>query len=133
MAKTAQTLVSDAFRWLGVTDGEEALTAAELTQGLGTLNDMMAAFGPRGIAYAHTTLAATDNVNVPDEQIRNVMFLLAAELAPEYEVELNDRRAMQINDAMRQLEAAYFFPVAARSDEALRPRYFGSFSITRID
>jgi hypothetical protein len=133
MAKTAQTLVSDALRWLGAIDGDETASATELTQGLDALNGMMFAFGPRGIAYAHTTLAATDTVNVPDEQIRNVMFMLANELAPEYEIALNEQRAMQINDAMRQLEAAYFFPVAAASDEALRPRWFGSYSIVRID
>lgn len=134
MAKTAQILVSDAMRWLGVISGEETASAPELVQGLDVLNGMLHGFGPRGIAYAHTALAATDNVNVPDEQIRNVMFLLAHELASEYEVVLGETRQEQITNALSQLQAAYFMPVEAPSDLALRPRWFGTLSnISRLD
>lgn len=134
MAKTAQTMVSDAMRWLGVIAGEETASAAELVQGLDVLNGMMAAFGPRGIAYAHTTLTATDTVNVPDEQVRNVMFLLANELAPEYEVTLSDSRVAQIINALSQLQAAYFLIEPAPSERALSPRWYGRFgtNVSRI-
>lgn len=131
--KTAQTLVSDALRWLGVLNAEETANATQLVQGLDVLNDMLAGFGPRGIAYAHTTLAATDTVNVPDEQVRNVMFLLANELAPEYEVALSDMRVSRIVDALNQLQAAYFYPVEADIGSVLGPRYSGRFSIRRLD
>lgn len=133
MTKTAETLVSDALRWLGVLAGEETATAAELASGLDTLNGMLAGFGPRGIAYDHTTLAATDIVNVPDAQVRNVMFLLARELAPEYEVVLSDNRVSQIVDALSQLQAAYFYPVTADIESTLSTRYTGRFSIRRLD
>jgi hypothetical protein len=133
MAKTAQTLVADALRWLGVNAAEETASSTELAQGLDVLNGMLAGFGPRGIAYAHTTLEATDTVNVPDEQVRNVMFLLANELAPEYEVVLSDARVAQIVDALNQLQAAYFYPVEADINSVLGPRYSGRFSIRRLD
>lgn len=134
MAKTAQQTISGALRWLGIIASEETASAAELVQGLDTLNGMLFGFGPRGIAYAHTMLAATDVVNAPDEQIRNVMFLLANELAPEYETPLGDSRQMQVMDALSQLQAAYFLPVEAPTDPALRPRWFGrSTNISRLD
>lgn len=107
MAKTAQTLVSDALRWIAVIDGEETATAAELVSGLDALNGMLFNFPPRGINYTHAALAATDNVNIPDAQLRNVMFLLGQELAPEYGVTLSDGRMGQVNTALVQLQAAY--------------------------
>lgn len=134
MAKTAQTMVSDALRWIGVLEGEETATAAELVSGLDALNGMMHGFGPRGIAYAHVNLAATDTVNVPEEQVRNVMFLLGNELAPEYEVALSEGRMAQVIAALQQLQAAYHLQEPAVTDAALRPRWFGRYSnVSRVD
>lgn len=133
MAKTAGTLISDAFRWLNVVAGEETASAAETVGALDTLNGMMAAFGPRGIAYAHTTLAATDTVNVADEQVRNVMILLANELAPEYEVTLGEGRQEQVTNALTQLQAAYFLQPVAGSEPLLRRRTFVTGNISRLD
>ena len=132
---TARDLVTKALRWLGILSGEEAASASELLQGVDVLNGMMAGFGPRGIAYTHTTLAATDVVNVPDEQVRNVMFLLGAELAPEYEVELSPARVSQVVNALSQLQAAYYMVEPAPSDLALRPHwpYRYSSGISRLD
>lgn len=130
---TARDLVTKALRWLGILAGEESASASELLQGVDVLNGMMHAFGPRGIAYTHTTLAAADTVNVADEQVRNVMFLLGAELAPEYEVELSPGRVAQAINALSQLQAAYFIAVDATSDMALRPRWWGrSTNVSRI-
>ncbi len=130
---TARDIVTMALRWLGVIAGEETASASELIQGVDVLNGMMHGFGPRGIAYSHVSLTATDVVNVPDSQVRNVMFLLGNELAAEYEVELSPGRVAQVINALSQLQAAYFIVEPAPSDMALRPRWFArSSNVTRL-
>ena len=73
---TANDIISRAAKRINVLAGEEALGAAEAVDALQSLNDMLFGFGPKGIQYVHTTLTATDTVNFPDEQLRNVMLML---------------------------------------------------------
>lgn len=129
MSTTALALMTRAFRRLAILEGEEALSAAEAVDGLDTLNEMMAGFGPRGIEYVHATLASGDVVNVPDEQTRNVMLLLCYELADEYGIQISQKLAQQIAQAESQLQAAYYVAKPALVDHALRNRRYGVFDI----
>ncbi len=117
MAKTANQIIDGAFRWLGILESEETSNAAEGVDALDVLNGMLFNFAPRGIAYTHVTLIATDNLTLADAQLRNVMFLLGNELAPEYEVSLSDKQQAQVAEATNQLQAAY--PLGTGDNTAL--------------
>ena len=104
---TARDVVIRAARRVKIVEGEESLTAAELHDGLQLLNDLMHGFGPMGIKYAHVTLGATDPVNMPNEQIRNLILLFAAELAIDFGAGIEDTLAREIIGAKHELQAAY--------------------------
>lgn len=129
---TARSLLERAYRRLGILADEESMTATQGSYGLTTLNDMLHGFDSEGIRYAHVDLSSLDTtVNVPDGQIRNVMLLLARELASEYGVELSARDENEIERAKNALQAFYFMPVEAAPDLALRPRVYGRFNFSR--
>ncbi|WP_299109811.1 hypothetical protein [uncultured Bradyrhizobium sp.] len=123
---TANDIINRAARRIGVLAESEALSADALVDALGQLNEMLHSFGPRGIHYAHTTLAAgSDTVNVPDEQIRNVMLLLCQEMADEYAVSISQQLASAILDARQSLQAAYYTIPKTVGDKALMRRTAG--------
>ncbi len=119
---TANDLIVRAARRLGILAESEALSADAGVDALTQLNDMMHGFGPRGIHYAHVTLAAADTVNVPDELIRSVMLLLCQEMADDYEVPISEQLASAILDARQSLIAAYYTIPRAVGDRALQRR-----------
>lgn len=118
---TARQVILRAARRVRILAGEETMTAAELADGLQLLNDMMHGFGPRGIKYAHTTLAADDPVNVPDELIRNLVLLFAEELAVDYGKTLGELLASEVINARNEMQAAYWVQPPADTDPMLRP------------
>ena len=128
---TAREVILRAGRRAKITAGEESLTAAELTDALQLLNDMMHGFGPRGIYYAHTTLAAEDTVNVPDEQMRNLVLLFAEELAIDFGATLGELLATEVLNARNEMQAAYWVQPPADTDPLLRPRPRG-LDVTRV-
>lgn len=127
---TANDVINDAARRLGILAGEEALTSAEAADALTRLNDMMHGFGPAGIAYAHTTLTANSTVNMPDELIGSLKWMMADTLVDDYGVQLTERQMGQIADAKNQLQAAYHVQPPAGTEPILRPRLWGTYDIT---
>jgi hypothetical protein len=125
---TAGDIVNRAARRIGMLANEEALTSAEMTNALEAFNAMLHGFGPMGIKYVHTTLAQGDTVNVPDEQLRNVMLLFCRDLAQEYPVVLPPDLGLDIERAKGELQAAYLVINPAVPDRALRRRRPGWFS-----
>lgn len=128
---SANDIITRAGRRAQTLAGEEAFTAAEGVDALQLLNDMMHGFGPRGIAYAHTTLLLTDTVNMPDEQIRNLILMMAAELLIDFGLAVTPALDSQITNAKNELQAAYYVSAQAQSDPMLRPRWPGRFDVTR--
>lgn len=122
MSSTANEIINRAARRLGILAESEALSATAGVDALSQLNEMLHGFGPRGIHYAHTTLAASDTVNVPDEQTRNVMLMLCQELAEDYGIEITPQLASEILDARQSLTAAYYTIPRAVGDRALQRR-----------
>jgi len=128
---TATDIINRACRRINILAGEEALSAAEASDALQNLNDMLHAFGPMGIKYAHTTLAAGDTVNFPDEQLRNIMLMLCADLADEYSVPLGPETSEAIRQAKNELQAAYLVLPPAVPDRSLRVRRPGFYDFAR--
>lgn len=131
MSATAQQIIERALRRIAVLAAEEAQTNAELVDNLQVMNDMMAGFGPLGIYYVHTTLAAGDTVNVPDEQVRNVMLLLCWELADNYDMPITPALNSSIANAKNALQAYYHVSRPGLTDPLLRQHQWGRFDITR--
>ena len=129
MSMTANDILTDAFRTIKVLAGEETLGAAEQVDGLRRMNNLMHGFGPKGIAYAHTTLAATDTVNVPDELVYSLIWLVAQALAPEYGYKFEANEVAEIIEAKNALQAAYHVQPIAQADPMLRPHRYGTYNI----
>ena len=110
---------------------QEAWGATDAADNLVLLNAMMAGFGPRGIHYAHVTLGATDTVNMPDEQIDNLVTMFAEKLCDEYGVVIDARMAGNIARAEKELQAAYYTVPLAKINRGLLRNRYGFFNITR--
>lgn len=128
---TANDIIARAGRRVKILAGEEAFNGAEGTDALQLLNDMMTGFGPRGIGYVHTTLAASDTVNLPDEQLRNLVLMMARELAIDWGVAIDPALATEIMRAEQELQAAFLVLNPAVPDRALRRRRPGHYDFTR--
>lgn len=96
------------------------VAATNTTQAVRMFNDMMHGLGPRGIYYAHATLTGGDTVNMPDEQIRNLILLLVKEFANANAVPLPPQIAIEIARAENALQAAYWVQPPADTEPMLR-------------
>ena len=129
---TAGDIVNRAARRIGMLANEETLSAAEMTNALQGLNDMLFAFGPAGIRYVHSTLGQTDTLNVPDEQVRNVMLMFCKDLADDQTLPLSASLLSDIMNAKQELQAAYLVINPAVPDRALRRRRAGWIDFERV-
>lgn len=120
-APSANDIITAAFRRLGILQDEQEMSDADAANGLTKLNDMMHGFGPMGIKYAHTTLALTDAINMPDELIDSLKWMMADDLVDDYGVQLTPRQELRIVNAKNQLQAAYWVQPPADTDPMLRP------------
>lgn len=129
---TARDVLTKAFRRMKILAGSEPLSADDAVDGLSTMNDLMAGFGPKGVAYVHSTLTLTTVVNVPDEQIANLVWLVAESLAPDYGYEFTPGEQAKIVSAWNEMQAAYHLQPEATPEPMLRHRPFSSRDITRL-
>jgi hypothetical protein len=120
-SQTANQVLTRAMRRLKVLAGEEAMTSAELADGLVTMNGVMHGFGPNGIKYVHTDLASTDTVNMPDELIDSLVWMIAYALAPDYGYTFNEAESIALLNAKNMLQAAYWVQPPAETEPSLRP------------
>lgn len=122
MANTARQVISKALKRIGILSEEAAMTAPQAVDGLSSLNDMMHGFNAMGIAYGHTDLTLDSVVNVPDEQVRDVVLLLCAELADPYGKSIGPALQRSIDGALSSLQAFYHVPPTAQLDPGLDNR-----------
>lgn len=130
---TANDIINRAGRRLKILAGEEAFSAAEMTDNLRMFNDMLVNFPARGIQYSHTDLGQTDTVNVPDQYQRALILVFSKELAMDYGVQIDPVSMDAINDSENQLRAYYLSVQPAVADRGLirRTNNVGYFNITR--
>lgn len=132
-SRTARQIIAMALTRIGILSEEETATAAQAVQGLAILNDMLQGFPAQGIQYVHAELTLDTVLNVPDDQTRNVMLMLAEELADPYGKAISDRLQAQVIDARQSLQAAYYDVPPAQLDDALiNPLLNGTASIQRM-
>lgn len=129
--QTARQVLLRAFRRLKLIEGEEPMTAAELADGLVTMNGAMFGFGPKGIHYAHVDLAAADTVNLPDEQISNLVWMIAEALAPEYGYAFTPDEKLALIGARQELQAAYKYIPPMPAPRGLLRNRPGCFNMQR--
>lgn len=130
---TANDVLTKAFRRIKVLAGEETLDSADAVDGLSTMNDLMFGFGPKGVSYVHSALIGTTVVNVPDEQIANLVWLVAESIAPDYGYAFTPGEQAKIISAWNEMQAAYHLQPEAVPEPMLRRRRFGGRDITRLD
>lgn len=130
-AMTANTVITKAAQRVNALAGEEALTAAEASDFLSLLNLTMHNFRAKGIHYSHVDLAAADTVNVPDEQLDNVIWLFAERVANEFARPLDANDLESIRQAKLELQAAYYQVPPAPADEGLIRRRLGTYNFAR--
>lgn len=132
-SRTARQTIEQALKRIGILSEEEAMTAPQSVDGLAQLNDLMQGFPSRGIQYVHETLTLDAALNVPDEQTRNVMLMLAWEMADGYGKTLSAKLVADIMEAKGALQAFYYEVPPAQIDDGLQNRLLrGSSSIQRI-
>ncbi len=125
---TAQQVIERAARRINVLAAEEALSSNEMNDALQILNDLMFSFTAKGIQYVHVQLAQTDTVNVPDEQVRNVILMLCDDLADDFGMPISVDLREDIRQARQELQNCYMVIDPAVPDIALRSRRLGWFS-----
>lgn len=128
---TALDVISRGGRRAQILAGEEAFTGAEGADNLVLLNAMMFGLGPRGIHYAHVALGATETVNMPDEQIDNLVTLFTQKLCAEYGVAITPTMQTEFNRATNELQAAYYVVPLAQVNRGLLPNRYGFFDVFR--
>lgn len=129
---TASDVITGAMRKLNLLSEVETLSAAQQSAGLKLLNAMMHGFSRKGIRYAHTDLTATATVNMPDDVINDLEWMLARQMADDgYGVALTPQQAVLTQSAKTTLQAAYFMRRASPVDSAIRMRGYGGYNFTR--
>lgn len=131
-SQSANQILTRAMRRIKVLAGEEAMDAATLADGLVTMNGVMHGFGPRGVHYAHVDLASTDTVNMPDELIDSLVWMIAEALAPEYGYAFTPTEMPLVMRALQMLQAGYKYTAPAPAPRGLLRNLTGRyFSIER--
>lgn len=131
-SRTARQVIETAARRAQILAAEESITASEAVDWLLLFNQMLHAFPTKGIKYAHTDLALTDTVNVPDQMLRAVTLMLVSELADDAGLTIGEKLASDIDDARRALQAFYKVPVRAVTDPALQYWPAGTWDLDRF-
>lgn len=129
---TASDVITATMRKLNLISEVETPSSEQAAAGLLLLNKMMHGFSRKGIRYAHTDLTATATINMPDDLIDDLEWMLARRMADDgYGVALSPQQVELAAKAKQTLQSAYFLRRASPVDVALRPRRYGVFSFTR--
>ncbi len=100
---TAREIVSRAFRKANIGGVGEGLVAEYADEGLDALNMMLAEWKLRSVDISHTELALDDDFPLTAEFERGTVYLLAAEISPNYSVP----RQFDRDEFFRSIQASY--------------------------
>lgn len=104
---TARDLIESALKLNRVLSQGKTMTAAEASDGLETLNQLLHSLKAEGADLGFADIDLNDEIPLPPEHVRAVRFLLAVDLAPEYSVELTPEVSIGAQNAKLILQAAY--------------------------
>lgn len=80
----ASEAVRRAMKLIGVLAAEETPSAAEVDDGVDSLNQMLHAWSLSGVDLSWSDVVSTDDLNVPDQYLEGVVYSLAVRLADQY-------------------------------------------------
>lgn len=126
--RSARQTITTALRRIGILAEMESMSADQGNDALTTLNDMMQGFPSRGIPYVHEALTLDSALNVPDEQTRNVMLMLAWELLDEYGKQPSPKLVSDCAEARNALQACYYMADPAQLDSGIENRLSRGYS-----
>ena len=113
---TANEIIRDALRDLGVLDIGEAAPPEYAADAISVLNQMLHGWKAMGVDITHTDLATSDDLTTGPEYDEPIYVLLAQRLAPRYSVAYDPVRARMAWDTIYAGLAA---DVEGKVDEGL--------------
>lgn len=119
---TAREVVTDALRLLAVYSAGETPSSSDMTDGVSSLNDMLAAWNIDGVPLNHETLTVDAEMVVPDDHLKAIKNNLAVDLAGQFGAAVPQRVAMDADNGLSLLRALYLDLDPLRIDRALEPR-----------
>ena len=120
---TSTDVIRGALRLIGVLAIGQTPTAAEMSQALDALNDMLATWPDQGVDIDPSPVGLGEDLGYPSNHIAPIRYSLALELATEYEKPVSQVLAMKQNRYFRGLQAYYAAPALLSVDPALSPYY----------
>jgi hypothetical protein len=114
---TGQDIVNRSLRSIGVLASEESATAAQQSDALDSLNDLLHEWGARGIGPGHQDVGPSDELILDAEEYRALRLALAVELLTEYQQPPMPLLIAQADDSLRLLEARYSNPATLCADD----------------
>ena len=120
---TALEAIKRALRLCAVITSGEASSAAEAQDALSTLNSMLHGWKDDGIKLEHIDFTLTSVFPWPQNHDEPIINNLAAMVAPEYGVPLNQVVLTVASKGYRNLQNYYVDPQDAVIDDALNPYY----------
>lgn len=101
---TANDVVTRALQMVGVRAAETPITAAELSDGLDLLNDMLAEWQGSGLKLGYVPISTgTDELDLPEVCNMAVKSNLAIYMHPEYGKQVNPALAAAATDSYNQM------------------------------
>ena len=119
---TAQTVITQALKELGVVAAGETASSEDTADALTRLNWMISNLEVKGVDVGIPTLALADEIDLPDGHERTIMAMLAVDLAPSYEAEPKALTLRVAEEGLQVLKASFADPGVLRSDTALTRR-----------
>lgn len=120
MTVTTRDIVKGAFRHLGLVDGEAEPTAAEMSEGITALNDMIASWAKKGVSTGIDELGENDDFPFEAGHFAGIKALLAIYLAGEYGKSPADDLRVKAVDGWQALQADYGVLEELRVDTGLQ-------------
>lgn len=119
---TARDTIRGALRLIRAIDPTEDVRPEDANTGLVSLNEMIHGWKNVGIKLDYQDIEIGDNLPFPPEDHRNIRYLLAAEIAPEFGIELTPEVATEARQSLATLQAQYGTQPEARPDLSITDR-----------
>ena len=120
---TAQDLVTGALKDLGVIQRTEVPEGQESLDALAVLNFMCSAWIYEDVDMEWLTLALTDVVPYPEDQMLAIRSNLAVRIATQYDVQPNPVILAMASEGFKQLQRAYLDVGTLGIDNAIKGQY----------
>lgn len=119
---TARTLVERSLRLIRVTASEETPSAAEITDGLASFNDMVSGFESQGIKLGFADIALDDDLPLEERFHEAIKYLLGVRMASEYGTDISPEVAIIAQNGLSFLQTHFTDIPKLRMDKGLRNR-----------